>query len=55
MVAFKDHKRSSSIVHNNDAISDDDLFDDALAEAYKIMYLKSIDDCKASEKENVRI
>lgn len=39
-VAFTTHIRSISKVHNDRDTSDDDLSNDALAEAYKIFYLK---------------
>lgn len=40
VVAFTTHIRSSLGVHNDGGTSDDDLSDDALVEAYRILYLK---------------
>lgn len=45
------HIRSILDVHNDDYTSDEDLSDDALVEAYKIMYLKWDDECKSDEKQ----
>lgn len=50
MVAFTTHVRSKHNMHNDGDTSDEDMFDDALVEAYKMLYLKWNGECKASEK-----
>lgn len=40
---------------NDGDMSDDELYDNALAEAYKILYLKWTNESKVVEKQNERM
>lgn len=51
----KTRVRSKLNVHNDGDKIDDGLSDDALVEAYKLLYLKWNEECKASEKQKENI
>lgn len=51
MVAFTVHIRSKSIVHNDGDSSDEKMSDNALVEAYKMLYLKWSVECKSIGKQ----
>lgn len=50
-MTFTTHIRSNLDVHKDGDTSDDELSDDALAEACNILYLKWNKECKSSEKK----
>lgn len=55
VVSFIAHVRSKPIVYSDEESSDEDVSNDALAKAYKLLYLKLNEECRTCEKQRNKI